>query len=80
MRPLQNLKNSQLLEELLARDAQLKRIKISSKKDLENHLKAMMGEIIRTPAMSFNNEFKTMEELGLKNYEVVPIEPLHDIK
>ena len=35
---------------------------------------------IRTPVLCFNNEHKSMERMKLKNYEVSPIELLHDVK
>ena len=39
-----------------------------------------MSGLIRTPALSFNDEDKTMSDLNLAMYEVVPYEGLHDTK
>ncbi|XP_057308110.1 uncharacterized protein LOC130645997 [Hydractinia symbiolongicarpus] len=50
------------------------------KKDLEQLLKNHLTGIIRVPALCFGNEHSTMESLNLANYEVMPIEPLHDCK
>ena len=80
VRPFQNLNCKEILTELMVRDSKLNSLEKTNKKHLQNHLKLMMKGIIRTPAMSYNNETKSMEELSLEHYEVSPIEPLHDIK
>ena len=39
-----------------------------------------MAGIIRTPALSFNNEIRTLSSLNLDKYEVSMYEGLHDLK
>ena len=51
-----------------------------SRCNLEKALKLHMKGIIRTPALSFNNETKSMSDLNLSTYEVSPFEALHDTK
>lgn len=50
------------------------------KKDLQDLLHADLKGLSRSPALCFGNEFKSMAELNLGNYEVCPVEPLHDCK
>ena len=38
-----------------------------------------MNDIQRVPALMYNNAFKSLEEVNLQNYEILPSEPLHDI-
>ena len=51
-----------------------------NKKDLEELLKNHLAGISRAPALCFGNEFISMEKSHLSEYEVMPIEPLHDSK
>ena len=38
-----------------------------------------MNGIQRVPALMYNDAFKSLEEVNLQNYEILPCEPLHDI-
>ena len=39
-----------------------------------------MAGVSRLPALCFGNLHSTMESSNLGNYEVSPVEPLHDLK
>ena len=47
---------------------------------LEGQLKEELKGIQRVPALSFPAQTTSMKELNLGTYEVVPVEPLHDLK
>ena len=47
---------------------------------LETQLKEDLKGIQRVPALSFPAQTTSMKELNLGSYEVVPVEPLHDLK
>ena len=47
---------------------------------LEAQLKEELKGIQRVPALSFPAQTTPMKELNLGSYEVVPVEPLHDLK
>lgn len=47
---------------------------------LEAQLKEELKRIQRVPALSFPEQGSSMKHLNLSKYEVVPVEPLHDLK
>ena len=47
---------------------------------LKAQLKEDLKGIKRVPALSFPAQTTSMKELNLGSYEVVPLEPLHDLK
>ena len=47
---------------------------------LQKELREHLGGIQRVPSLLFPNPSATMEDLNLQKYEVIPVEPLHDIK
>ena len=47
---------------------------------LYSQLKEVLKGIQRVPALCFPNQTSTMQDLNLAQYEVVPVEPLHDLK
>ena len=47
---------------------------------LEAQLKEDLKGIQRVPAISFPAQTTSMKELNLGSYEVIPVEPLHDLK
>ena len=47
---------------------------------LEGQLMEEMKGIQRVPALSFPTQTTSINELNLERYEVVPVEPLHDLK
>lgn len=53
---------------------------LKTKKELEKALKQDMKGIVRTPALSFGYENRSMKELNLEQYEVSLFEGLHDLK
>ena len=50
------------------------------KPELEKELRSHLGGVQRVPSLLFPNPTSTMGDLNLGNYEVIPVEPLHDIK
>lgn len=50
------------------------------KKDLQIILKAHLGGIQRVPAMFTMDQERSIKDLHLGMYEVLPTEPLHDVK
>ncbi|XP_078363733.1 uncharacterized protein LOC144647937 [Oculina patagonica] len=50
------------------------------KKDLQATLKEHLVGVQRVPAMLINDQERSLENLHLGNYEVLPTEPLHDVK
>ena len=48
-------------------------------KYLQNLQGTEMLGIQRLPALLFDNALKTLEEVGLEQYEILNNEPLHDI-
>ena len=77
VRPFDNLKTEEIIAELNARKCVIKK---TNKTELTKLLKKELEDHIRTPALCLNHELKSLEDLNLKNYEVSPIEILHDIK
>ncbi|XP_078384061.1 uncharacterized protein LOC144666512 [Oculina patagonica] len=70
-----------LLLEELKRECSARGLPCDGQKDeLQEVLKEELGGIQRVPAMIFFDQSKHMADLGLGNYEVLPTEPLHDIK
>ena len=47
---------------------------------LENQLREELEGIQRVPALCFPDQSASMKDLNLTQYEVVPVEPLHDLK
>ena len=47
---------------------------------LQSQLREELKGIQRVPALCFPNQSASMKELNLTQYEVVPVEPLHDLK
>ncbi len=47
---------------------------------LYSQLKEELRGIQRVPALCFPNQKSTMQDLNLTMYEVIPVEPLHDLK
>ena len=47
---------------------------------LESNLKEVLRGIQRVPALCFPQQQCSLQELSLGNYEVLPVEPLHDLK
>ena len=79
--PFKSLKIDQINKEL--GDCGLIRGVLDVKKtkaELERILKSHLAGTSRAHALCFNNNMKNMEDLNLQNYEVSPIEPLHDTK
>ena len=50
------------------------------KPTLETQLSKEIKGIQRVPALSFPEQDSSMKQLNLEQYEVVPVEPLHDLK
>ena len=79
--PYEKLNAKQLTDELwerkLVRD--VLDVKTNAQK-MQKELKEHLCGTSRIPALCFNNSSSTMEDLNLKQYEVSPIEPLHDTK
>ncbi|XP_068696324.1 uncharacterized protein [Montipora foliosa] len=50
------------------------------KKDLQQNLKEQLKGVQGVPALLINEQDKSMEDINLGMYEVLPTEPLHDIK
>ena len=74
-KPLQGLTKQQLEEELTSRHV----YEGKTKQDLQELLTKEMHGIQRVPALITNNPEKNLEDLGLGDYEILPVEPLHDI-
>ena len=47
---------------------------------MESNLKEALRGIQRVPALCFPQQECSLQELNLANYEVLPVEPLHDLK
>ena len=47
---------------------------------LQSQLREELKGIQRVPALCFPNQSASMKDLNLTQYEVVPVEPLHDLK
>ena len=71
------MKKYEIVEELHERNI---RFNCNSEtKVSQNLLDLEMHGLQRLPALSFDNPQKTLKEVGLETYEVLNIEPLHDI-
>ena len=74
------MKITELREECISRELvhldnqQLKR------QDLDRALKEHLHGIQRFPALLLNSQRKTLDDLNLTRYEIMPSEPLHDLK
>ena len=74
-KPIQNLSRADLEKELASRgiyDGQ-------TIKELKGLLEAEMKGIQRLPTLIMNNPEASLEEFGLEHYEILPVEPLHDV-
>ena len=77
--PFQNLKVTEIEEELFERRL-YKNVPLNAvKSEKEKILKDSLMGIVRLPALCFRND-KSLTELNLDKYEISAIEPLHDIK
>ena len=47
---------------------------------MESNLKEVLRGIQRVPALCFPQQECSLQELNLENYEVLPVETLHDLK
>ena len=74
-KPLQGLTKQQLEEELTSRHV----YEGKTKQDLQDLLTKEMHGIQRVPALITNNPEKNLQDFGLGDYEILPVEPLHDI-
>jgi len=50
------------------------------KPSLYSQLREELKGIQRVPALCFPNQTSSLQDLNLAQYEVVPVEPLHDLK
>ena len=75
VKPLKDLSPEQLQRELAARGIYNGKIK----QELKNLLDMEMHGMQRVPALLINNPKKPLKELCLDRYEVLPVEPLHDV-
>ena len=79
--PFQNLKVAELNQELGDRGMIRGVLDIKkNKNELDRILKNHLSGTARPPALCFKNSNKSMHQLNLQNYEIAPIEPLHDTK
>lgn len=74
-KPLEGLGKELLLEEVTSRGI----YDGNTKKELQTILNKEMKGKKRVPALLYNVPEASLRELGLANYEVIPVEPLHDI-
>ena len=51
-----------------------------NKDEVDRILKHNLSGLSRAPAMTFGNLTVPLKDLNLENYEISPVEPLHDLK
>ena len=78
IKPFFNLKKDEIFDELDWR--QIKYNTRMQKKELEMLLKDELGGVARVPLLCQGNEFESLSNTPLKQYEVLSSEALHDIK
>ena len=76
IKPFQGLTENQLANECRAHGLD----EGGKKKELEERLSEQLGGIQRLPAMLLPPNPPSLEDLNLSQYEVLPTEPLHDVK
>ena len=75
--PFQQMSKEELVRECRGRHLQTDGLR---KPALLSSLKEELRGVQRVPALSFPNQMASMKDLNLTRYEVVPVEPLHDLK
>ena len=75
--PFQNMSKDELIRECKSRNLPTEGL---LKPALQSHLREELKGVQRVPALCFPNQRASMKDLNLAQYEVVPMEPLHDIK
>ena len=77
IKPFKNMSHAELQRECTERGLEFSDGK---RPELERVLKEELGGIQRVPAMLVNDQHKDLADINLPMYEVLPTEPLHDIK
>ena len=75
--PFKNMNKEELIRECKGRHLSVDGL---LKPALESNLKEVLRGIQRVPALCFPQQECSLQELSLGNYEVLPVEPLHDLK
>ena len=75
--PFKNMSKEELIRECKGRHLSVDGL---LKPALESNLKEVLRGIQRVPALCFPQQECSLQELSLENYEVLPVEPLHDLK
>ena len=75
--PFKNMNKEELIRECKGRHLSVDGL---LKPALESNLKEVLRGIPRVPALCFPQQECSLQELRLGNYEVLPVEPLHDLK
>ena len=73
-RPFASLTKAELAHELAVSNLN----SLGDKDELTKRLQHELGGVQRVPTLLFGTECKTMEDLGLGQYEITLCEPLHD--
>lgn len=76
-KPFDSLNAQQLKDVLRSRDVLTD---ATTKKDPKKQLKATLTGVQRAPSLLLRNPTQPLASLHLQDYEVLPCEPLHDIK
>ena len=77
VQPFQKMSKDDLIRECKGRNLQTDGL---LKPALQSQLREELKGIQRVPALCFPDQSASMKELNLTQYEVVPVEPLHDLK
>lgn len=78
IKPFKDMTVSELKIECAARGLDVdERLK---KKELQQNLKDHLKGVQRVPALLINEQDKSLKDINLDMYEVLPTEPLHDVK
>lgn len=76
LNPFQNLKKSDIVEELEARHLETAE---KTKQELQNELSEVLHGICRPPALLLKSTTESTKDIHISDYEVLACEPLHDI-
>ena len=76
LKPFQGLTVRELTEECIARGLPAH----GDKSEMQHHLSSALGGIQRLPSVLLLPEKPSLQDLNLSFYEILPTEPLHDVK